>query len=185
MVRGLHGGNPVESWRTMSVRTRPLLSLLSAAAMIALPACQGTGSKGGSGEDFVFDDYPFDAQGNYIERSAAGMRGSGGRKPVSAASNVPPLPAPDPGYEVVDLPPVAAAPPRTPSSRPAASGSGSSGSRPASRPAPAPTRSYTVKSGDTLWAISRQHKTTVKAIKDANGLKSDLIRVGQTLRIPR
>lgn len=153
--------------------------VLSCAIVVTLPSCQSTGKGGDSGE-FAFDDYPFDEQGNYIERSAAGMRSPGGRKPVKAAANVPPPPMPDPSYEVVDVPPVAAAPPSRPStpSRPAASSS-------SSRPAPAATRSHTVKSGDTLWGISRKYNTSVKGIKDANGLKSDLIRVGQTLRIPR
>lgn len=44
---------------------------------------------------------------------------------------------------------------------------------------------YTVKKGDTLGAIAARNRTSVKALKSANGLKSDLIRVGQTLRIPR
>ncbi len=42
---------------------------------------------------------------------------------------------------------------------------------------------YTVKRGDTLWEISRDHGTTVGAIKSLNGLRSDLIYPGQKLRI--
>lgn len=41
-----------------------------------------------------------------------------------------------------------------------------------------------VKKGDTLGAIARRNHTTVKAIKNANGLKSDKISIGQKLRIP-
>ncbi|HRJ11366.1 MAG TPA: LysM peptidoglycan-binding domain-containing protein [Prosthecobacter sp.] len=44
---------------------------------------------------------------------------------------------------------------------------------------------YTIKPGDTLGGIAAKHKTTVAKIKAANGLKSDLIRAGKTLRIPR
>jgi LysM repeat protein len=45
--------------------------------------------------------------------------------------------------------------------------------------------SHTVKSGDTLYGLALRYKSTVSKIKSANGLKSDLIRPGQKLRIPR
>jgi murein DD-endopeptidase MepM/ murein hydrolase activator NlpD len=41
-----------------------------------------------------------------------------------------------------------------------------------------------VEAGDTLIAIARRYNTTVAEIKLANGLTSDVIRVGQTLRVP-
>lgn len=44
---------------------------------------------------------------------------------------------------------------------------------------------YTVKSGDTLGKIAKKHNTTVAAIKKANGLRSDMIRPGQKLKIPK
>ncbi|MBN2449711.1 MAG: LysM peptidoglycan-binding domain-containing protein [Lentisphaeria bacterium] len=43
---------------------------------------------------------------------------------------------------------------------------------------------YTIKAGDTLLAIAQAFGVTVQAIKDANGLKSDVILVGQKLKIP-
>ncbi len=43
---------------------------------------------------------------------------------------------------------------------------------------------YTVKSGDSLIKIAGQFGTTAKAIQAANNLKTDRIRVGQTLKIP-
>ena len=46
-------------------------------------------------------------------------------------------------------------------------------------------RTYTVKKGDTLGAIARRNGTSVKAIRRANGLKSDLIHINQKLTIPR
>lgn len=53
--------------------------------------------------------------------------------------------------------------------------------------APAPERSsadtYTVKSGDSLIRIAKRYGTTPKAIKAANGLKTDVIRIGQKLKI--
>jgi LysM repeat protein len=53
---------------------------------------------------------------------------------------------------------------------------------------PAPTfggeQHYTVKSGDTLTRIASQHGTTVKALRSANNLKTDKIKVGDKLVIP-
>lgn len=44
---------------------------------------------------------------------------------------------------------------------------------------------YVVQSGDTLWLISRRYNTTVDAIKQLNGLNSDMLSIGQVLLIPR
>ena len=44
--------------------------------------------------------------------------------------------------------------------------------------------SYKVVKGDTLYGIARKRGTTVAKIKSANGLSSDLIRPGQSLKIP-
>jgi len=43
---------------------------------------------------------------------------------------------------------------------------------------------YVVQPGDTLYSLARRFGTTVEALKEANGLQSDLIQVGQRLRIP-
>ncbi|MCU0783903.1 MAG: LysM peptidoglycan-binding domain-containing protein [Verrucomicrobia bacterium] len=43
---------------------------------------------------------------------------------------------------------------------------------------------YVVKSGDTLTRIASQHGTTVKALRAANNLKTDKIKVGDKLAIP-
>lgn len=45
-------------------------------------------------------------------------------------------------------------------------------------------RIHVVKKGDTLIEIARDYGTTVKAIKNANQLRSELIKVGQKLSIP-
>ena len=44
--------------------------------------------------------------------------------------------------------------------------------------------SYTIKSGDSLGAIARRNGITVAKLKAANGLSSDKIRAGKTLKIP-
>lgn len=43
---------------------------------------------------------------------------------------------------------------------------------------------YIVRSGDTLWLLSQRFGTTVQAIKTLNNLTSDMLMIGQTLRIP-
>jgi LysM repeat protein len=58
----------------------------------------------------------------------------------------------------------------------------------ASPPKPTPSKPstyYVVKSGDTLSIIASRHHTSVAALKRANGLTSDMIRVGQRLKIPQ
>ena len=47
----------------------------------------------------------------------------------------------------------------------------------------AATQSYTVKAGDSLWQIALAHGTTVNRLKALNKLNSDLIYVGQHLRL--
>jgi len=44
--------------------------------------------------------------------------------------------------------------------------------------------SHTVRSGETLWGISRKYGVSVSALKSANGMSSDTLSVGKTLRIP-
>lgn len=43
---------------------------------------------------------------------------------------------------------------------------------------------YTVKSGDSLYSIAREYNTTVDAIKSLNNLSSNLLSIGQVLKIP-
>ena len=43
---------------------------------------------------------------------------------------------------------------------------------------------YTVKSGDNLGSIAKLHGTTVAKLREANGLKTDQIKVGQKLKVP-
>ena len=50
--------------------------------------------------------------------------------------------------------------------------------------APAGSNYYTVKSGDSLWSISKKFGITVDELKNANNLSSNLLSVGQNLIIP-
>jgi LysM repeat protein len=51
------------------------------------------------------------------------------------------------------------------------------------RPTATPVR-YRVRFGDTLVSIAERYHISVQALMAANGLRNDLIRVGQELIIP-
>lgn len=78
-----------------------------------------------------------------------------------------PLPAP------YGTPPVAIAPYTPPPATPA--------------PTPSPDLNgnvYTIKAGDSLWGIARKFETSVKAVKETNGMTNDTIIEGRSLIIP-
>jgi len=58
--------------------------------------------------------------------------------------------------------------------------------QPAPKPQPAvgPHKEYVVQSGDTLSLVAEAFGTTVKQIREMNGLKNDNLRVGQKLKVP-
>ena len=45
-------------------------------------------------------------------------------------------------------------------------------------------KTYTVKSGDSLWKIATTYGVSINALKQANALTSDLLSIGQKLVIP-
>jgi LysM repeat protein len=54
-------------------------------------------------------------------------------------------------------------------------------------PTPAPvvtTTNYTVVSGDTLWIVASKFKTTIDNIKNINSLTTDMLFIGQVLKVP-
>jgi LysM repeat protein len=62
--------------------------------------------------------------------------------------------------------------------------------KPESAPAPVPapaatgTKTHKIVKGDTLTSVAKKYNTSVDSIKSANGLRSDTISLGQTLKIP-
>ncbi|MDD4775537.1 MAG: LysM peptidoglycan-binding domain-containing protein, partial [Syntrophomonas sp.] len=54
---------------------------------------------------------------------------------------------------------------------------------PAPVPAPAGTALYVVQPGDNLWNIAQRHNTTVDKLRALNGLSSDVLFAGKTLKI--
>lgn len=76
-------------------------------------------------------------------------------------------------------------PTRRPTEQPTQQATAEPTRRPRNSPSAAPEPvTYVVKPGDTLTLIANQFGTSVQAIKDANGLGSDVINVGQVLVIP-
>ena len=47
------------------------------------------------------------------------------------------------------------------------------------------TTIHTVEQGESLWTISRKYGTSIDAIKNANQLEDNKIKLGQELRIPQ
>ena len=47
-----------------------------------------------------------------------------------------------------------------------------------------PTASYRINKGDTLYALARRFNTTVDALKEINGLRSNTIHVGDKIKYP-
>jgi len=72
-----------------------------------------------------------------------------------------------------------------PTEQPTTQPSANPSRRPRSSPnATAEAQTYVVKQGDTLSLIATRFGTSVEAIKQANGLSSDVINIGQVLVIP-
>jgi membrane-bound lytic murein transglycosylase D len=47
------------------------------------------------------------------------------------------------------------------------------------------TANYTVKKGDSLWAIARSYGTDPEALAKANSMNlNDILRVGRVLKVP-
>lgn len=116
-------------------------------------------------------DYPFDSNGNYITAWAAEGEKRAGRDPYASTS-------------ISDW---------KSSHHGGSSSSGSSSKKKtassskktASKSKSGSSVSYKVKKGDTLSGIARKYGTTVAKIKAANGLKSDMIRDGKSLKVPK
>lgn len=49
----------------------------------------------------------------------------------------------------------------------------------------AESESYTVKSGDTLYGIARQHDMTLTELRQINNLQDDILRVGQRITVKK
>jgi LysM repeat protein len=160
--------------------------LVLASVSATLMSCQnGLNKSANSGSDPYVSNYPADGGYNPYPDQPGRVAGS------------------VPSYEQPVVAPAEADPYafNAPTSTPPRSTSSSSSSTPkktvtsTSKPKSSSTKSkstakkstgsstHTVVKGDTLYGLALKNKTTVAKIKAANGLKSDLIRPGQKLKL--
>jgi len=201
------------SVRSCPVAVRCVLRIVLCAGILpCLSQCASKGYKAANYSDAKLAtpphnlsqrDYPFDASGNYrkdwVKNGSRTASGNNVNRPKTTTSNS------SSSARVASTPP---APARTTVPTRSSSGSSSPPQRiatntvrttppaaptrtytppPAPKPKPAPkpaARYHTVQPKQTLWAISQKYGTTVAALKKTNGLRSDTIRIGQSLRIP-
>jgi hypothetical protein len=116
-----------------------------------LPKVALNGSRNTPPHGLAKSDYPFDAQGNYIEQWVSESASPGGNYDSWRSSH----------------------------------GGSVSSRRPSSRSSVLSGSGYVIKKGDTLGAIAKRHGVSVSRLKAANGLKSDFIREGRRLIIPK
>lgn len=181
------------------------LTFGSIAIVLLLSNCANTiGSGRNSG---ISNTGPFDQNGNYVEEWAdnpSKWRKGGGppsphelksdRLPEIALNDQPPensvpLPAKSSSRTVSSSNKAqVAAKSTTPKKTTVAAKSSTksatksaTAAKPKAKPAAA---RYVVKSGDSLSAIASRNRTTVAALKSANGISGTMIRPGQSLRIP-
>ena len=120
---------------------------------------------------------PFDRRGNYVEEWAD--QPDKWYRPPSPSDK--PKPKPVFAKKETKPPEIAVVQPRPevtqPKPKPVVV-------KPKPKPKPKVVK-YTVRKGDNLTKISRKYGTSVSALRRANGISGDLIRIGQVLKIPR
>lgn len=66
----------------------------------------------------------------------------------------------------------------------ASSAKASAPAKSSSKKKPATATTHKIKSGETLSSLSKKYGVSIAEIKNANGMKSDALRAGQSLKIP-
>lgn len=138
-----------------------------------------------SGHGMEKKEYPFDDDGSYrkdwVRSNATGKTRSASKIPETSlastsATDASSTPTSGSYYGPADVGVVASSEAMevvaaTPAALPAA-------------PVVASPEYHKVVSGDTLYSLSQRYGTSVDELKRANGLTSDSIRTGQSLRVP-
>lgn len=161
--------------------SKPLTFLAPGALALLFASC----NQGGIAGNHPSGTGPFDSRGNYIEEWADNPSKWNGRSvpdtdPQIASNDTPPV------VQVQQQPRPTAAPTTqvvrqtTPTPRPAPV------VKPKPKPKPQPSViTYSVRKGDTLYALAKRYGTTVGKIQQANGISGSNIQIGQRLKIPR
>ena len=171
------------------------LRLLAIALMIAIPLVGCSRTKKvvqdmPSSASYNPGYGPFDQNGNYVEAWAdkPARQHNWNRKPILPGPVSRTIARKDPSpLNLREQPPVKRVPPlivKVPP-KPAPAKPAPAPAKPTPLPAPKPATRHTVVKGDTLYSLGRRYGTSVGAIQRANGITGTLIRIGQTLKIPR
>jgi LysM repeat protein len=158
------------------------------ATCLALASCENTKKSGGTSSDPYASNYGTDGHYNpYPGQSGYASSTTPKYQTPPAPASLPPEPPANP-YSFSGTKKVT---PSSTSSTPKKSTASSSSAKKKSTPSKSKATGkkssgsrYTVVKGDTLSAIARKKGSSVAKIKAANGLSGDLIRLGQTLKIP-
>lgn len=165
-----------------------LLTLVAAAS--ALSSCQNGqnpfSQKTSGGNDPYVSNYGND--GGYNPYPGQSGYAQGGASSAPLTYSTPPAPAEADPYAFSapskKTTSSTSTPKKTTSSSTAKKSTASQSKSTTKSPAKKSGGSYQVTKGDTLYGIARKRGTTVAKIKAANKLSSDVIRPGQSLRIP-
>lgn len=173
-----------------------LLALAGIALAVSLDSCTSTDGLPDKLPDIALNgspttpphhmasyEYPFDSSGNYVSEWAAEGERRAGRSPIATSSDESSWSKSHgnrgsssskkkPGTTKMNPPTLVKK----------SSGSTKSGG---TKPKSSSSIRYVVKSSDTLSGIARKFGATTTAIKKANGLKSDKVRSGAVLTIPK
>ena len=105
--------------------------------------------------------------------------------PGTGGTGTVPTLTPGVGSSPSSLPSVAPSPTQMPTPTPVSTATAKPTRTPRPSATPAATRTYRVRSGDTLSSIAARFGTTVKILRALNGISDpSLIRTGQVLKIP-
>lgn len=183
---------------------RPAARLAARCALAALPlwfaACSSTdieglpenlpeialsGSSATPAHHLATYEYPFDSSGNYVSDWAAEGEHRAGRSARATSADERKWTGSHGGRVTGVSSSKKKSSSKTSKSKSGTSTKSGTKAKSGTKPKSGASVKYVVKKGDTVERIAGRYGTTVSKLKAANGLKSDLIRIGQTLTIPK